>query len=323
MSNKDTGSARYRHSQTGEANVQKQRGIGAYTEPGRTPNEDSLDASREENPRDDDGYDYTGFETPAATQIGDGSDDDPKMERLRKHHEGRHQSDGEHSARETERDKERIAQAVCSALPLNQREKEHVVAAVKNLDLDRFGNQKSITKVTLGVVAVLIDENYREGVEDFDQLVRRSEEFCEIRDKHGISMSDLNTVKEIVRDTLGSQPVPVHSEVRRRDPALPGPTTPSDLSAQYWDELPAESWVSIARTWERKSEEYRSAIPSEYKDLIKLLRKWQPWTDVSEAETQDAVPYPDESSDFDDKDLAAEVEELIEELSADDASDNE
>ena len=322
MQNEEIDSAQYRHSQTGDSRVQRRRGVRAYTDPGRTPNEDSIDASREDNPRDDDGYDYTGFETPAATQIGDGSDDDPKMERLREHHEGRHRSDGEHSARETERDKERVAQSICSSLPLNPREKKHVVAAVKNLDLDQFGNQKGITKVTLGVVAVLVDENYREGVEDFDQLIRRSEEFREVRDKHGISMSNLNTVKEIVRDTFGSQPIPVHSEVRRRDPALPEPTNPSDLPTQYWDELSAEAWVSIARTWERQSEEYRDAIPPEYKERINLLRKWQPWPDDSDAEIQDIVPSPDETINSDDEDLAAEAEEIVEELEAGDVSDN-
>jgi len=323
MPDEETDSAQYRHSQTDDSRIQGRRGVGAHTEPGRTRNDDSIDASREDNPRDDDGYDYTGFKTPAATQIGDGDDDDPKMERLREHHEGRHRSDGEHSARETERDKERVAQSICSSLPLNPREKKHVVAAVKNLDLDQFGNQKSIPKVTLGVVAVIVDENYREGAEDLDQFVRRSEKFREVRDKHGISMSDLSTVKQIVRDTLGSQPVPVHSEGGRRDPALPGPTPPSDLPAEYWDRRSAEYWVSIARRWERQPEEYRDAIPPEYKERIDLLRKWQPWPDNDEAETQDTAPSPDESIDSLDEDVAAEAEEMMEELEAGDASDNE
>jgi len=323
MSNENGDSARYGGSRTSDPRVRKQRWGGGYTEPGRIPGEDSLDASREDNPRDDDGYDYTGFETPAATRIGDETDDAPEIERLRKYHEGRHQSDGEHSARETERDKERVAQAICSALPLTRQEREHVVAAIKNINLDRFGNQKSITKVALGAVAVLVDEHYREGAEELDQLVRRSEEFREIRDKHEISMSDLSTVKGIVRDILSSDPVPVNSQVRRRDPALPGPTAPDDLPRQYWEELSSESWVSIARTWERKPEGYKDAIPPEYKERIRLLRKWQPWPDDNESEAQDIVSSPDESIDFDDEDLAAEAEELIEELEAGDESDNE
>lgn len=323
MSNKNGNNARYRGSQTSDARVRKRQRGGRYTEPGRIPGEDSLDASREDNPRDDDGYDYTGFETPAATRIGDETDDDPEIERLRKHHDGRHQSDGEHSARETERDKERVAQAICSALPLNRQEGEHVVAVIKSFNLDRFGNQKSITKVTLGVVAVLVDEHHREGAEELDQLVRRSEEFREIRDKHEISMSDLNTVKGIVRDILSSEPVPVSSDVRRRDPALPGPTAPGDLPRQYWENLSSESWVSIARTWKRKPEGYKDAIPPEYKERIRLLRKWQPWTDDDDPEAQDTVSPPDVSVDFDDEELTAEAEKLIEELEAADGLDNE
>jgi len=323
MSNKDNDSTRYGGTRTGDPRAQPRERVWTHTEPGRTPNSDSLDASREENPRDDNGYNYTGFESPAATKIGDETDGGPEIERLRKHHEGRHQSDGEHSAREAERDKERVAQAICSALPLNRREREHVVAAIKTLNLDRFGNQKSITKVTLGLVAVLADENYREGVEELDQLVRRSEEFREIRDKHEISMSDLNTVKEIVRDLLGDQSVPVNSEVTRRDPALPRPTTLSDVPTQYLEELSAESLVSIARIWDRKPEGYKDAIPPEYKERIRLLRKWQPWTDDDEPEVQDTASPPDKSIDLDDEDLIAEAEELINEMVAVDESDNE
>jgi hypothetical protein len=323
MSNKENDSAEHRGSRTSDARVRKKRWTGRRTEPGRVPGEDSLAASREDNPRSDDGHDYTGFETPAATRIGDETEDDPDMERLREHHDGRHQSDGEHSARETERDKERFAQAICSTLPLTQQEKEHVVSAVQSFNLDRFGNQKSIIKVTLGVAAVLADEHYREDAEELDQLVRRSEEFREVRDKHGISMSDLNTVKSTVRDLLDSEPVPVTTEVRRRDPALPDPTSPDDLPREYWEELSSESWASIARTWHRRPEEYQDAIPPEYQERIKLLRKWEPWPDDSETEVQDTTSSWGESIDSDNEDTAAVIEEVIRDSETDGESGNE
>ena len=319
MSNEENGSARYGGSETSDRIARERRWAG--TEPGRVPGEDSLAASREDNPRSDDGHDYTGFETPAATRIGDERNDDPEIERLREHHDGRHQSDGEHSAREAERDKERVSQAICSSLPLTEQEKDHVVTAVKSFNLDRFGNQKSITKATLGVAAVLVDEHYREDAEELDQLVRRSEEFREIRDNHDISMSDLNTVKGTVRDLLDSEPVPVKSEVRRRDPALPEPTTPDDLPRQYWEELSSESWVIIARIWHRKSEEYKDAVPAEYKERIRLLRKWEPWPDDTESEVQNTTSSPSEPFASEDEDPAKVVEEMVEGWEAGDGSE--
>jgi len=316
MPNEENNSARYRGSRTSDHVAREKRWAGRHTEPGRVPGEDSLAASREDDPKGNADHDYTGFETPAATRIGDETDDDPEIERLRKHHDGRHQSDGEHSARETERDKERFSQAICSSLPLTEQERQHVVTAVKTFNLDRFGNQKSITKVTLGTAAVLVDEHYREGVEELDDLVRRSEEFREVREKHEISMSDLSTVKGTVRDLLDSEPVPVKSEVRSRDPALPEPTTPADLPRQYWEELSSESWVSIARIWEQKSEEYKDAVPEEYKERIRLLRKWEPWIGDTESEAQEITPSSSESGGSDDEITEAIIEEVIEDMEA-------
>lgn len=314
--------AQYRGSQAGDPRIQARHfDYGAFTEPGRIPGQDSIEASRENNPRDDDGYDFTGYDSQMATRIGDENDDDPRVERLRELHEGRHQSDGEHSARETERDKERIAQAICSGLPLALREREHVVSAVKTLDLDRFGNQKNITKVTLGLVVVIADEQYRSDADDLDQLVSYSEEFRTLRDKHDISMSDLKTVKRIAREQLEKQPVPATSEVRRRDPALPGPTAPDDLPRHYWEELSAQSWVSIARSWERHPQTYKEAIPDDYRETVDLLRKWEPWEDdteevkqASQSAVQPDVGSVDEDDDLDEL-VAAEAEEIVEEMS--------
>lgn len=328
MSDDNNGSAEYRGSQTSDSHSRVQRSdYAAFTEPGRVPGQDSIEASQEDDPRDDDGYDFTGFDSQMATRIGDENDDDAQTERLRELHEGRHQSDGEHSAREAERDKERVSEAVCSALPLNQRESDHIVNAVKSIDLDRFGNQKNITKVTLGMVVVIADEQYRSDADDLDQLVSYSEEFRAIRDKHEISMSDLNTVKRISREQLENHPVPATSEVRRRDPALPGPTTPDNLPRQYWDELSAQSWVIIARGWERRPQEEKDAVPDDHRKTVNLLRKWEPWEEADDGEVTeqespaDSIPmYKDEKGGLD-EDLVAEAEALVEEMS--EAEDDE
>lgn len=337
MSNDSNDGARYRGPRGDNSRPPERHfDLAAYHPPGRVPGQDSIEASREENPRDDVGYDYTGYESQMATRIGDEDSNDPEVERLRQLHEGRHQSDGEHSARETERDKERVAQAICSNLPVNSREREHVVNAVKSLNLDAFGNQKNLTKVTLGMVAVLVDEQYREP-DELDDLVARSDEYQSIRDTHDISMSDLNTVKQIAREELENQQVSLTSGIRRRDPALPDPTDPDDLPRQYWEELSAESWARIARDWERQPQEYKDAIPDDYRETVDLLRRWEPWEaeeDEEEAsddvEEQQKSPQTDqidaESVDEDeiddlDDDVAAEAVALLEQMK--DAEDGE
>lgn len=328
MSNENPDSAPSSNRGTGEWQVSH----GWLTDPGRIPGQDSIEASQEENPRDDEGYDYTGYDSRAATRIGGEDDTDDQIERLRELNEGRHQSDGGHSAREAERDKKRVAEAICSSLPLSGREREHVVSAVTHLDLDRFGNQKSIPKVTLGVVAVIVDEQYREDADDLDQFVSFSDEFQSICDNHDISMSDMGTVKRIVREELETRPVPVTTNVRRRDPALPGPTPASEKPREYWDEFPAESWVSLARSWERFPEDYRDAIPDDYHETIVLLRKWEPWSNGDEADTApsgesaqdstgDAQQGVEASTPDGDLDDTAVAEALLEEL--DDAVDEE
>lgn len=291
--------------------------------PWGAPGEDSIKASQEGCDRDDDGYDLTGYDSQMATRIGtEGSDDGG--ERLRQLHEGRHQSDGGHSAREAKRDKERVAQAICSGLPLASHEREHVVNAVKALNLDKFGNQKSITKVTLGVVVVIVDEHHRDGAEEIEQLVSFSDEFRTICDKHDIAMSDLSTVKQIARDELASRHVPVTSEVLWRDPALPGPTAPSDKPREYWDRLPSKRWVAVAVNWEQIPQEFKDAIPADHRQTVDLLRRWEPWKDEEEEDENEPIDdeidveasptaVDREGNDIDEE-LAAEARALVEEM---------
>lgn len=49
-------------------------------------------------------------------------------------------------------DKERISHAICSQLPLTQRERETVISVVKSIDFSCFGSVGSIEAVTLGTV---------------------------------------------------------------------------------------------------------------------------------------------------------------------------
>jgi len=261
------------------------KGRRGETPPGRIYGEESLDASSDDTDRDDEGYSFkSGYESKMATRIGDEESGNPKAESLRRTHEGREGSDGEHSAREAERDKKRVSQAVCSSLPLATHETESVVNAVTSLDLDLFGNQKAIQKVTLGLVVVLVDEHHRSDADNLDQLVYRSDEFQEICDTHGVSMSDLKTIKRVAREQLEEQSISRTTGATRRDPAMPEQTQPDELPQQYWDELSAREWVTIAKDWRFQSYDFKNAIPDGYRETVDLLRRWQPWEDDEQAE---------------------------------------
>jgi len=255
----------------------------ALSAPGRTMHDDSIQASKDNVGGSDEGYSFrAGYDSSMATRIGDEENSDRETERLRELHEGRHQSDGQHSVRESRRDKKRIAQAICSALPLASREREMVVTAVEKLNLDRFGNQKAIPKVTLGVVAVVVDEQHRADEGQTEELVRWTDEFRGLCDTHDISMSDRTTIKEIVRSELDAEPISLVSGPRSRDPALPGPTSYEERPDIFWDEFSAERWVSAARRWEDYSQDFRDAVPEEYRNLIDNLQRHAPWKDNAE-----------------------------------------
>jgi len=271
-----------------------------HPEPGRVPGEQSFAASRQKDPRSEEGYEFTGYDSPAATRIGDETADNPKFDRLRQHHEGRHQSDGGYSTRESRSFKKRTAQAICSQLPVTSREKERVVTAVLTTDLDVFGNQKNINRVTLGFVAVLVDERIRDP-DSIDDLVERSSEFQEIREKHDVSMSDFSTVKQSVREVLDKEHLKESREVRNRDPALPDPTAPEELPAEYWEAISADGWAHIAEHWEIKDSELKAAIPDDYRETVELLRHWEPWNrqdeedDNTERESQRGDENPEDN----------------------------
>lgn len=251
---------------------------GAMSDPGRWYGQDSVEASEEGRDRTDDGHDYTaGYDTNMATRIG-GIDGDPDAERLQTLHEGRHQSDGKHSARETQRDKPRIAQAICSALPITDREREMVTTVMEQLDLQPFGSQRGIPRVVLGVAAVIIDEHARADQGLDREIVARHDDFRDLCTKHDVSMSDLTTLKKIVREQLADQRVGLESWPRRRDPALPGPTTIEDRPDEFWENHEPAYWEAVAKEWENHPETFRNGLPEQYQRLVENLRRWEPWT---------------------------------------------
>lgn len=287
----------------------------ALSPPGRTRHDDSINASSDDpggSPHVD-AY-KAGYDSPMATRIGDEDDGDGDVERLRELHDGRHRSDGELSTRQSRWDKTRIAEAICSDLPLAQHERDKVVSVVERLDFSKFGQQKGLEGVTLGVVAVVVDERHRQRVDG--DIVSFTDDYREICDSVGVSMSDLATIKKIVREALDNGDVTMGPLESRRDPLLPGPTPVEEYPREYWDGRPPERWASNAKNWSELPEEFKEAVPDKYRDLIENLRKWEPWAEEEEdpASSHEAG-RPDASEPVDMDEVKKEAEELVDEMS--------
>ena len=258
--------------------------VAAFHPPWLTDHFDSVNASS-----DDPGWDAhkdaysSAYDSPMATRIGDERDDDDDAERLRELHEGRHQSDGELSTRQSQWDKKRVPEAICSSLPLSQSEREEVIAVVESLDFSKFGQQKGLERVTLGVVAVVVDERHRQHDNVDGEIVSFTEEYREVRNSLDMSMSDLSTIKEIVREALDEGDITVERGQPRRDTHLPDPTPKQEYPRRYWEELSAESWARHAKNWSEVPDEFKKAIPEEYRALIDSLRNWEPWEDEEDS----------------------------------------
>jgi len=301
------------------------RGHRGYLPPDRVPNDDSIAASSPDGDRTDSGHDYIGYESEAATRIGDeATEQSERVERLREINEGRDRANGNYSVRAHQQDVRRIAEAICSGLPLARPEREKVERIVEQIDFERFGYHKGIQRVTLGVVAVVVDEHLRSKAETHD-LVQWSDAFRETRDGIGVGMSDLETIKEIVREELdeGNVEIPYGRPHRRRDAALPSPTPPSERPDAYWDEQPAGYWARLAEDWSDVPDGLKEAIPAEYRERVDLLRRWAPWKDdEQEGGESEGLGGPDRpmSRSVDDlsgeerREVEEELEKLMEEL---------
>lgn len=284
---------------------------------GRRYYEDSVAASSEDPGGTADGYDYSGYDSHMATRIGDEEDYDPRTDRLREIHEGRHRSDGDHKIREDGRDKRHVLKAICSDLAISNSQKDLVVSTVEGFDMSIFGGQKEIVRVTLGTIAVLVDERGNSSPQSYDDLVSRSEEFRLICEVHDISMSDLATVKDIVREALDNGEVDIDTGTGLRDPALPEPTPPWEIDDEYWDLRPAGYWAKIARSWHHVDNELKEAVPDEYRDLVDRLRRWEPWKINKERTTQKTESKAVESTGEMKADMESEIVELLKEMEVD------
>jgi hypothetical protein len=290
------------------------RDVAAFNPPGRTRHDDSINASSEDPGGDahEDAY-STGYDSPMATRIGDEDDSDDEAERLRELHDGRHHSDGDLSTRQSQWDKKRVAEAICSSLPLAQHESDKVLSVVESLDFSKFGQQKALERVTLGAVAVVVDERHRQHDDVDGDIISFTDEYREMCDSLDLSMSDLATIKRIVREAVDGGDATVWQREPRRDTHLPEPTPVDEYPDEYWDERHSEYWVRNAKAWSRVHDEFKGAIPAEYRTLIENLRKWEPWADEEDSgdHERDAESTSEELTNGDG------IEELLDEIEAD------
>lgn len=311
----------------GRAGRREHFDVAAMNPPGRTHLDDSINASSNDpggSPHED-AY-SAGYDSPMATRIGDEGDGDDDAERLRRLHDGRHHSDGDLPTRQSQWDKTRIAEAICSDLPLAKHEREKVVSVVESLDFSRFGQQKGLEGVTLGVVAVVVDEHHRQHEDVAGEIVSFTDEYREICSSLDVSMSDLGTIKELVREALGEGDATIGRREPRRDPNLPEPTPMKEYPRKYWDNRDSEYWVGRAKGWSRLPDEFKEAIPDDYRQLVQNLRRWEPWEETESESAQDEAPTPSAPEDLDqalddleteldvDEEVEKEAERLLNEL---------
>ncbi len=161
---------------------------------------------------------YTvGYDSFGETRVGIGSSNGD-INRLIRHNEGRHQSNGDHSSREAARDKKRITQSLCSALNVTQYQQRRATSAMSELNLDRFGQQKRIEKVSLCAIAVIVDQDREQyflggkepaeldlstvSPDDFPTKLAQQSEFRSLRETLDISKKDRYSVSQLVKREL-------------------------------------------------------------------------------------------------------------------------
>ena len=135
-------------------------------------------------------------------------------EKLARHNDGRsrawsHGGGDSYSQWASQQDKTSIAETYCRfRLDLNSRQTRRITEIIEGLDFDRFGQQRSLEKVTLATINAVrfvdIDhyEHLRESAETDDHSVSRSAEFKKLRESQEMSLSDLKKLTEKVREQL-------------------------------------------------------------------------------------------------------------------------
>ena len=283
----------------------------------RTYPDDSINASSNDpgGSAHEDAY-SAGYDSPMATRIGDEGDGDDDAERLRQLHGGRHHSDGDLATRQSQWDKTRIAEAICSDLPLADHERDKVISVVESLDFSTFGQQKGLEGVTMGVVAVVVDEYYRQHEDAAGEIVSFTDEYRQICSSFDVSMSDLGTIKDLVRESLEEGDATIGRREPRRDPNLPDPTPIEEYPREYWDNRDSEYWVGRAKAWSRYPDEFKEAIPDDYRHLVQNLRRWEPWKETESEPAQDETSTSSTPEDvgqaLNDIDAELDVDEEVE-----------
>ena len=153
----------------------------------------------------------SGYDAYGETRVGVGSAGG-EVEKLIRHNEGRHRSDGNHSTREAVRDKVRVTEAFCSALDLPTHQQEAAVTAMTTMNIDRFGQQKRLSKVALATIKVVVEWDRFNRISDealpdldADRLPQRmleQDNFQNILEEKEVSKSDLYSVSQLVKREL-------------------------------------------------------------------------------------------------------------------------
>ena len=159
----------------------------------------------------------TGYDSFGETRVGIGTANG-HIERLVRLNEGRHNSDGNHSAREAARDKKRITESLCTALDVTPYQQKRAVSAMSQMDLDRFGIQKRIEKVALCTVGIVVDRERRRyflqgndpadvdlsdvSQSDFPDRFSQDGEFQKLCSQYGVSGEDHYSVTQLVKREL-------------------------------------------------------------------------------------------------------------------------
>jgi hypothetical protein len=159
----------------------------------------------------------TGYDPFGETRIGIGTANG-NIERLIRLNEGRHHSDGNHSTREAARDKKRITGSLCSTLGIPTYQQRRAVAAMSQMNLDRFGQQKRIEKVALCTIGIVVDRERRRyflqendptevdlseaSQQDFPDRFSQNSDFQDLCSQHGVSDDDHYSVTQLIKAEL-------------------------------------------------------------------------------------------------------------------------
>lgn len=154
---------------------------------------------------------YTGYDPFGHTRVGIGSAGGD-VRKLVRHNEGRHQSDGNHSAREAARDKKRITESFCSYLDVPSHQQQEAIAAMGKMNLDRFGSQKRLEKVALAAIKVVVERDRfhrlrRTNLRELDEELLPTrmlddERYCDLLDEHNVSRKDVYSISQLVKREL-------------------------------------------------------------------------------------------------------------------------